>query len=150
MPTYPQTPALQLETCFRQIAATRMHGVELLNSRLTVEAIGFRRWQDMWVGVLLTPWFMNLMLLPAEDNALPAVEPGAQVELAFPGGEIPFMAGSEAALGDYRWCSLVSPVDAFQDQQSARTVAEECLELLFPPIPAVPDPSRRRLFGLKT
>lgn len=150
MQAYPQTPALLLETCFQQIAATRMHGVELLNSRLTVEAIGFRRWQDLWVGVLLTPWFMNLMLLPAEENALPPVEPGGQVELAFPGGAIPFMAAREAQLGDYRWCSLVSPVDAFQDQLSARAVAAECLELLFPPLPAVPDPSRRRLFGLKT
>jgi hypothetical protein len=28
------------------------------------EAVGFRHWRDGWYGVLITPWFMNLIGLP--------------------------------------------------------------------------------------
>jgi hypothetical protein len=41
------------------------------------------------------------------------------------------MAGHEAALGDYRLCSLFSPVLQFVDQASACSTAEEVLKLLF-------------------
>jgi len=146
-------PGAQLESLFRHIADTRMQGIPILNPALQVEAIGFRQWQGpqglLWVGVLLTPWFMNLLLLPAAADSLPAVPPGGEVVVPLPGDALPFMAGHEAALGDYRLCSLFSPVLQFADQDSARSTAEEILKLMFPPAqPAAPDLSRRRLFGL--
>lgn len=146
-------PGAQLESLFRQIADTRMQGIPILNPALQVEAIGFQQWQGpqglLWVGVLLTPWFMNLLLLPAAPDSLPPVAPAGEVVVPLPGDALPFMAGHEAALGDYRLCSLFSPVLQFADQDSARSTAEEVLKLLFPPAqPAAPDLSRRRLFGL--
>lgn len=147
------TPAPQLEALFRDIAATRMQGIPILNPALQVEAIGFQQWDGpqgrLWVGVLLTPWFMNLLLLPAVADSLPAVPPTGETVIALPGDALPFMAGHEAALGDYRLCSLFSPVLQFADQDSARATALEVLKLLFPaPQAAAPDLSRRRLFGL--
>ena len=146
-------PGAQLESLFRQIADTRMQGIPILNPALQVEAIGFRQWEGpqglLWAGVLLTPWFMNLLLLPAAPDSLPPVPPGGEVVVALPGDALPFMAGHEAALGDYRLCSLFSPVVQFADQPSACSTAQEVLKLLFPPAqPATPDLSRRRLFGL--
>lgn len=148
-----QTPGPGLEQLFRQIADTRMQGIPILNPALQVQAIGFRQWDgphgQLWVGVLLTPWFMNLLLLPAAADSLPPVPPGGEVVVQLPGDALPFMAGHEAALGDYRLCSLFSPVLQFVDQASACSTAEEVLKLLFPPAqPAAPDMSRRRLFGL--
>lgn len=157
MSQYPQlfatTPAPQLEALFRDIAASRMQGIPILNPALQVEAIGFQPWDGpqgrLWAGVLLTPWFMNLLLLPIDTDSLPPVPPGGEVVVALPGDALPFMAGHEDALGDYRLCSLFSPVLQFADQDSARATALEVLKLLFPPAqPAAPDLSRRRLFGL--
>ena len=147
-------PGAQLESLFRQIEQTRMQGIPILNPALQVQAIGFRQWDGphglLWVGVLLTPWFMNLLLLPAAADSLPPVAPGGEVVVALPGDALPFLAGHEDALGDYRLCSLFSPVMEFADQASACSTAEEVLKLLFPPAqPAAPNLSRRRLFGLR-
>lgn len=155
-------PEARLEAVFTQIAHTRMRDIPIINPALRVEAIGFRRWcpgaaasevadGPLWLGVLLTPWFMNLMLLPAGDEALPPVPPGGETLLALPGGDLPFMAGQEDGIGAYRLCSLFSPVLQFTDQDSARATALEVLRLLFPaPEAGAPDLSRRRLFGLAT
>jgi len=157
---YLETPELELETVFQLIASTRMRDIPILNPQLQVAAIGFRRWQPaasdegdpstVWAGVLLTPWFMNLLLLPASAHPLPVVAPGGQTIVHLPGGPMPFMAGHEAALGDYRLCSLFSPVQQFADQESARLTAEEILKQVFPPPLAAdaPNLARRRLFGL--
>ena len=48
---------------FSRIQAERMADVPLLNPALTVETVGFRLWQDSWLGVLITPWSMNLLAL---------------------------------------------------------------------------------------
>ncbi|WP_059287489.1 [NiFe]-hydrogenase assembly chaperone HybE [Aquitalea magnusonii] len=77
MSQYPQlfatTPAPQLEALFRDIAASRMQGIPILNPALQVEAIGFQQWGGpqgrLWAGVLLTPWFMNLLLLPIDTDS---------------------------------------------------------------------------------
>ena len=61
-----QTQVARLETVFRDIAATRMEGVPLLHASLQVQAVDFAPEPegDFALGVLVTPWFMNLMRLP--------------------------------------------------------------------------------------
>jgi len=141
-----------LERVFVGIQHTRMQGLdELLNPLLQVEAVGFRYWQGWRVGVLITPWFMNLMILP-DSRPLPARGEGETAYvLELPEGAIAFLLGHERELGDYLMCSLFSPVKEFADQQTARLAAQEVLKLLFTDQPAepVPDLSRRRFFGLR-
>ncbi len=141
-----------LERVFVGIQHTRMQGLdELLNPLLQVEAVGFRYWQGWRVGVLITPWFMNLMILP-DSRPLPARGEGETAYvLELPEGAIAFLFGHERELGDYLMCSLFSPVKEFADQQTARLAAQEVLNLLFTDQPAepVPDLSRRRFFGLR-
>jgi len=141
-----------LERVFLNIQHTRMQGLdELLNPMLQVEAVGFRAWQGWQVGVLITPWFMNLMILP-DRQPLPARPEGDTAYLLeLPEGAIAFLFGHESELGDYLMCSLFSPVKEFADQDTARLAAQEVLKLLFTDRPAepVPDLSRRRFFGLR-
>lgn len=153
------SPAATLEAVFGQIAATRMRDLPLSNPALAVETVGFRRWDPaggreaddgrLWLGILITPWCMNLMLLPAEADALPAVPTAGETVLMLPGGALPFMAGSEEGIGEYRMCSLFSPMELFADREGARATAQSVLDELFPVSePRAPDLSRRRLFGL--
>ena len=70
-------PSPALETAFRAVAA-RMQGLAFVNPALAVEAIGFAPWSGHWLGVLLTPWFMNLVLAPRESGALASTSPPAR------------------------------------------------------------------------
>ena len=125
--------AQKLEAVFRDIAATRMAGVSLLNPALQVEAVGFRLWRDDWVGVLITPWFMNLICLPTPASAREALASGTRLDVALPAGEYEFLHAHEDALGVYLTSSLFSPMFAFPDQASAREVALAVLLELFKP-----------------
>jgi [NiFe] hydrogenase assembly HybE family chaperone len=124
--------ARRLEATFRDILETRMQGVPILNPALSVEAIGLRTWQGHWLGALVTPWFINLMVLPG-DGAWRSVPDRDSVWYAFPAGRFEFIAGSEPRLGEYHACSLFSPVSEFGDHETARETARVALESLFDP-----------------
>jgi [NiFe] hydrogenase assembly HybE family chaperone len=145
-------PSPKLEAVFRRIGAERMRQLPFLNDRLSVEAVGFRPWQQSWPGVLITPWGINLLQLPTPAAPFPPVRADALVEVALPGGAVSFMPAHEAELGNYRLCSLYSPAQQFTDQEAARFTAQHVMTLLFDkPDDAAnqqPDRARRRLLGL--
>ena len=53
-----------LEQAFERVRTERMAGLPILNEQLRVEALGFRDWQAVRVGALVTPWSINLVILP--------------------------------------------------------------------------------------
>jgi len=53
-----------LVTRYQAIYRERMRDLPIVNSRLAVEAVGFEQWEDKDLGILITPWFMNLVLFP--------------------------------------------------------------------------------------
>ncbi len=121
--------AERLERCFAEIGATRMEGVPILNAALRVQAVGTGEWQGFWLSALITPWFLNLMLLPRqEEEDLPV---GSKRSFAFPAGSFEFIRGREETLGGYWMCSLFSPVLEFTDQAAAEATAVAALEELF-------------------
>lgn len=143
----PDALIARLEAVFAEIQATRMADVPVLNGALQVEAVSFMASGESWLGVLITPWFMNLMLLPRTADAWPGLVTGQSVAHAFPSGVYDFVVGHEAALGRYQSCSLFSPMFEFPDQASARATAQAALAHLFASgadREKVPSPSRRR------
>lgn len=131
-----------LESRFRHIAMTRMAGVALLHPALRVEAVDFAEQVDgCAVGVLVTPWFMNLVKLPlTEGAALPL--PGSSADHSVGGWAFRFHGQSEPGVGPFAAASLVSPMHGFADQAAAVATARALLERLRP------RPARRGfLFG---
>lgn len=118
----------KLEGIFRDIEEQRMCDVPVCNPALRVEAVGFREWGEYHLGVMLSPWFMNLMLLPKDPQALAEAGIGSKRMQAFPSGRYEFVLGEEAELGRYLVCSLFSPVFEFDDQATAVAVASMSLE----------------------
>jgi [NiFe] hydrogenase assembly HybE family chaperone len=116
-----------LEDTFVRIERERMVDVPILNRRIQVEAVAFRQWQDVWLGVLVTPWFMNLMLLPMSADASSDGQPGASESVAFPCGDIDCLHGYEDGIGSYRMCSLYSPMFDFEDHAAAVATAQAVL-----------------------
>jgi [NiFe] hydrogenase assembly HybE family chaperone len=123
-------PSARLTAAFRA-AAARMQGLPVVNPALEVEAVSFAPWGDHWLGVMVTPWFMNLTLLPRHRAAWRPLAPGAKRRYAFPAGEYEFVGADDAVLGPYLVCSLFSPVHEFADQATARLVASLARDALF-------------------
>lgn len=126
------SPAPRLEAAFTRIWKTRMQGLGFLNAALRVDAVGFREWEGEWLGVLVTPWSMNLVLMPAGSGGSMAAA-GSERFVRFPAGRFLFISARDAELGEYHACSLLSPVGQFADHETARATAEAALVALFDP-----------------
>lgn len=123
-----QTAALR--QCFERIGATRMYGVPVMHPKLRVEAIGFEPCADedggpAALGVLLTPWFMNLIRLPLQGTQCAA--PGQSRAYRIGAERFDFIGAHEAGFGGYEMCSLFSPMFEFADHAAARATACEVL-----------------------
>ena len=121
----------ELEAVFNDIANTRMAGLPICNEALRVQAVGFREWQERWVGVLITPWTISLVLMPGENGPLKTLGPDEKMTWEFPSGTYDFMGLNEPALGTCQTCSLISPVVDVQNHEDAVSIAGQVMEALF-------------------
>jgi [NiFe] hydrogenase assembly HybE family chaperone len=125
-------PAVQnLEAVFGEIARTRMVDVPILNPALRVETVGFREWEGRWIGILVTPWSINLVLLPGRDTELIPLALDQKAVWNFPSGAYEFMGLNEPAIGTCQTCSLISPVTEFATHDEALAVARGMMAGLF-------------------
>jgi [NiFe] hydrogenase assembly HybE family chaperone len=122
---------------FRLIDAA-MRDLPLYNPQVAIEAVGFRRFgDDALVGVVLTPWFMNLTILPIEPAPMDMAGIGRSVVVELLAGQRTFVTGGDEAIGLYKAHSLHSPVLTFTLPGQARAEALRALALLMAP-PAQP------------
>jgi [NiFe] hydrogenase assembly HybE family chaperone len=149
-----------LEALFDGIARSRMAGLPFMNGALRVEAVDFRlepsRGRDEVqdtaesghaAGVLVTPWFMNLVRFPLVRRDMPARVGTSR--LRHVGHEqFTFTGAHEDSFGSFEACSLFSPVFEFGTQADAIATASALLAQLRQPTAARPAPPARRSFLL--
>lgn len=133
----------RLEAAFEGIARTRMAGLPFVNPALRVEAVGFHEWEGQWLGALVTPWSINLVLLPGA-GPWPALPAGAERFVNLPAGRFRFIAARDEQLGDYHACSLFSPALEFADHEAASATAAAALEALHDPATATDATPRKQ------
>lgn len=138
----------RIEAIFTRIQEEQMAGIPLLNPLLRVQTLGFRHYRSRAVGILITPWMMNLMLFPAVDEDWSGCRPGAKRFHCFPANEYPFMDNEIEGLGHHRSHALYSPMHEFINQDHAVAAAENFLETLMTEV-AEPDrdPHDEELLG---
>jgi [NiFe] hydrogenase assembly HybE family chaperone len=116
---------------FRMIAAERMQGLPIVNPRIDVEAVGFRALDEHVFGVLIAPWFMNMIVLPGSD-AWSALKQGDKVTVSLPAGDYEFtVCRDEGLAGSYLSAVLFRTVTDFPDHATARDVALDIVGRLF-------------------
>lgn len=128
--------ARQLEATFRDIHANQMRGVPIVNAALNVKAVGFQERDGHILGVLITPWFMNLVQAPLPDVGGPRRVSGEKVLLSFPSGDYEFTAVNRDQAGDlppYLACSLFSPMFDFTTMLQTIETAQAALVGLMDP-----------------
>lgn len=159
-------PATRLEAMYRRIWTTSIRDLPFVNLALSVEAVGFRRWQlagtgeqlidstlandstpaaadvaldssfEMpgdWVGALITPWFVNLFVLPGGGDLWSDLRSGERCHIVFPIGPLEFIADDDptAEVPAYQYCPLFAPPGQFASQAAARAAAMAALDAMF-------------------
>ncbi|MEM8956246.1 MAG: [NiFe]-hydrogenase assembly chaperone HybE [Pseudomonadota bacterium] len=116
---------------FREIWHAKMRDLPMVNKMLSVEAVGFQLWEDRLLGVLISPWFMNLVMLPGETEDWSSLIPGAKEVISFPSGDYEFLHNTREQTGGYKACSLFSPMSEFKTHAAATDVARAVMVALF-------------------
>ena len=121
--------AAQFEEAFERIRVTRMAGVPILNPALSVAMTDMRDWDTWHAGVLVTPWFINVVLIASGEEGEQPIS-GTKKLIHLPAGLFEFIRSDEEGLGGFWMCSLFSPALEFGDQETAMEVARASLASL--------------------
>ncbi len=117
----------RLVTSYRNRVEPRMRDLPVYNTALKVEAVDFEPYQGRMCGVLVTPWCMNLVLLPGKDDDWAWLAPGKKIRVAFPAGEYLCMLSVVEGIAPHLSLPLFTTVQDFTDQETACRVAREVL-----------------------
>lgn len=151
------SPTDAVEAAYSRIQRERMADVPILNPALSVEAIDFQHWKGHWLGIVISPWCMSLLLVPGSKVDWVSTGENKRRFINFPVGDLAFLGSDETELGEYQSCSLFSPMSRFSTQSEATATARASMLALFSsPAPVEvekpaedgPSLSRRRFLAL--
>ena len=124
------SPADAVEEAFFRIQQDQMADVPIQNPALSVEAIDFQRWQGHWLGIVVTPWCMSMLLVPGSVENWVSTGENKRRFVKFPSGDFAFLGSEEVELGEYQSCPLFSPMGKFSSQSEATMTARASLVAL--------------------
>lgn len=145
-------PAPLLVAQYERIAREQMCGLPFYHPGMPVLA-ECALYEEQWLGVVLTPWMLSVVVLPGPDQCWPD-RGNERLALALPCGNLTFMVGDLPETGQLLSCSLMSPLDPHLDgKEGAALVSSVHKMLLSLPVKqgeGTVDLGRRRLFGATT
>lgn len=146
-------PSSVLEAHFHQLWAARGQDFPAINPKLAIKAIGFARVHGDWMGVMVTPWFVHLILLAGGGTLWGDIPLGQRRYLDLPGATLPFTAAEAFGIGAYQYSPLLAQVSEAEDMAAAQRVADDALQAILhlpgamaAPDDEVPSFSRRGFF----
>ncbi len=122
--------AATIEKTFTKIHLENMQGIPILNPAIEVQAVGFQHYQGRVLGVIITPWLMNVVILPTEDEDWSSMELGHKQPHKFPAKTCKFMVNNIEGIGPCQTHSLYSPMRDFACHEQALKMAQDFLETL--------------------
>ena len=142
------TQAKAIEKTFQRIEQEQMQDIPLLNPALRVQSIGFQTYEGRTLGIIITPWMMNLLMLPAEHDDWSELKLGDKTHHRLPANEYRFMVNEIDGIGICQTHSLYSPMHEFLNQDHAVAAAENFMQTLMVEV-AEPDsdPHQEELLG---
>ncbi len=115
----PQAIAELLEKTFNTIHQDQMQGIPILNTAIRVQAVGFQEYEGRMLGVIITPWLMNVVMLAGENDDWSHLEMGKKQLHEFPSKTYKFMVNEIAGFGKCQTHSLYSPMRDFVNHEQA-------------------------------
>ena len=129
-----------LIAAYQRVDQERMQDIPFRNAKLSIEAVDFQPWQGGALGVVITPWFMNLVYLAGPNTDWTTHRHGDLVTHVLPSGRYQFIHGDLEGFGVLQSCSLMSPVTDFEDMDAARITAREVMRLMLIAPEGEPEP----------
>ncbi|MBW7983675.1 hydrogenase-2 assembly chaperone [Enterobacillus tribolii] len=143
-------PSTQLIAVYQSIADEKMRELPFFHPSMPVHA-ALKLFEGQWVGCVLTPWMLSVVVLPGPDQCWPVREVGERLALKMPRGDMTFIIGELPEVGQLLSCSLMSPLDTALSAEQGMALVDDCLTMLFSlPVDQAgsrPPVSRRELFS---
>ncbi|MCD8339782.1 MAG: [NiFe]-hydrogenase assembly chaperone HybE [Burkholderiales bacterium] len=124
------SPVQRLERGFHQVLEKRMQGLPFVHPKVGIHAVGFQKWKYFWLGIMVTPWAINIILTEGDPTKWKSVPEGKKLHYRFPAGLYDFISVKDDLLGEYKMCSLISPLTEIKDDAMAVEVAQYALQEL--------------------
>ncbi|MFM5078636.1 hydrogenase-2 assembly chaperone [Aeromonas caviae] len=143
-------PAPLLVAQYERIAREEMQALPFYHPDMPIaaECVLF---EDQWLGCVLTPWMLSVVVLPGPDQLWPVRSSSERLALQLPCGNLTFMVGALSETGQLLACSLMSPIDPHLGADEGRALVSSTLKMLLS-LPVQQGEggvnlSRRRLFS---
>lgn len=137
-PPHVENPSSLLEHHFLQIRDAPPGNVFL-----SCAAVDFARCRGDWIGVVVTPWFINVFLLPGGGDLWGDIPAGQRRYVDLPSGTVAFTAAEDPFIGPYQYSPLVEPVSAVPDMAAALNIAHDVMRGIFPQPTGAPEVAQR-------
>ena len=156
VPSLADNPAPRLVAHYRAEWAACQPQMSEANPALSVEAIGFAPCAGDWLGVIISPAFLRMILVPGGGRLWGDIPAGQRRYVELPGGTLPFVALDDDVIGPCQYSALVGTIGEVADMDMARRIAGDALRVFvgwaqpaepaIAPLAAAPGVSRRGFF----
>ncbi|HJV25074.1 MAG TPA: [NiFe]-hydrogenase assembly chaperone HybE [Aromatoleum sp.] len=144
-------PSAALLRHFQHVSETRMAGLPFLNPNVEVRVVGCTRHAGDWLAAAVTPWSIQLVLLPGGGALWQDTAAGVRRTLSLPVGELVFIGEesdeAHAPLPAFLYCPLISPLDHLADTDAACAIARDALAAVLVPAAHTPQPAPPAAFA---
>lgn len=127
-------PSLALLRHFRYVRDTRMAGLPFLNNSVDVCVADCRRVGGDWLAAVVTPWSIQLVLLPGGGALWQDASSGVRCAISLPAGEMLFIgeadeenAEHDECVAAFLYCPLISPLEGIAGTDAACVIARDAL-----------------------
>lgn len=124
------SPHEQVQAAFNDIAHGEMHALPFVHPQMPVYVPPLALFEGQWLGCVLTPWMLSLMIFPGPQQHWPRRAIGERLGLKLPRGEMTFIVGELPAPGQYLSCSLLSPLPRTLSAEQGRRLTNDCLQMV--------------------
>lgn len=109
----------------------------------------FVQFENQWVGTVLTPWMLSVLVLPGPSQQWASRTIGDKIALSMPYKRLNFTVSALDNIPQYLSCSLQSPLDAGLTKEHAVQLTKDCLTmaLSLPMKNTTLDLNRRNIFA---
>lgn len=123
------SPHREVQAAFAAIAEQEMHGLPFVHATMPVYVTPFTRFEEQWLGCVLTPWMLSLQIYPGPQQCWPRRPVSQRLGLRLPYGDMTFTVGELPTSGQYLSCSLMSPLDRGLSVDAGIALADNCLKM---------------------